>query len=58
MINFSDAEPTYEDIHDKVEPYKNDNSSLIIFDDTLSDIKPGFEKVFKVLGYHTNCSLI
>jgi Poxvirus A32 protein len=58
MINFNDAEPTYEDIHDKVEPYKNDNGSLIIFDDTLSDIKPGFEKVFQVLGHHTNCSLI
>ena len=58
MINFNDTEPTYEDIFNKVEPYKNDNGSLIIFDDTLSDIKPGFEKVFQVLGHHTNCSLI
>ncbi len=58
MINFNDAEPQYQEIHDKVEPYKNGNGSLIIFDDTLSDIKPGFEKIFQVLGHHTNCSLI
>jgi Poxvirus A32 protein len=58
MINFNDAEPNYQEIYDKVEPFKNDNGSLIIFDDTLSDIKPGFEKIFQVLGHHTNCSLI
>jgi len=58
MINFSDAEPQYQDIYEKVLPFKNKNGSLIIFDDTLSDIKPGFEKIFQVLGHHTNCSLI
>lgn len=58
MINFNDAEPDYQEIFNKVDPYKNDNGSLIIFDDTLSDIKPGFEKIFQVLGHHTNCSLI
>ncbi len=58
MINFNDAEPQYQDIYNKVEPYKKKNGSLIIFDDTLSDIRPGFEKIFQVLGHHTNCSLI
>jgi len=58
MINFNDAEPQYQEIHDKVEPYRKGNGSLIIFDDTLSDIRPGFEKIFQVLGHHTNCSLI
>lgn len=58
MINFNDAEPQYQEIQDKVMPYKNGNGSLIIFDDTLSDIKPGFEKIFQVLGHHNNCSLI
>jgi Poxvirus A32 protein len=58
MINFNDTEPSYQDFLEKVEPYKNGNGSLIIFDDTLSDIKPGFEKIFQVLGHHTKCSLI
>lgn len=58
MINFGTTEPNYTDIYEKVIPYKKRNGSLIIFDDTLSDIKPGFEKIFQVLGHHTNCSLI
>ena len=58
MINFNDTEPSYNEILEKVEPYKDNNGSLIIFDDTLTDIKPGFEKIFQVLGHHTKCSLI
>lgn len=58
MINFNTEEPKYDDIHSKVIPFKKKNGSLIIFDDTLSDIKSGFEKIFQVLGHHTNCSLI
>lgn len=57
-INFNDTDPSYDDILNKVAPYKDMNGSLIIFDDTLSDIKPGFEKIFQVLGHHTQCSLI
>jgi hypothetical protein len=57
-INFNDADPSYEDIMNKVAPYKDMNGSLIIFDDTLADIKPGFEKIFQVLGHHTKSSLI
>ncbi len=58
MINFNDAEPQYQELQEKVKPYSKKNGSLIIFDDTLSDIRPGFEKIFQVLGHHTNCSLI
>lgn len=58
MINFNENEPRYEEIKAKVSPYTNGNGSLIIFDDTLSDIKSGFEKVFQVLGHHNKSSLI
>ena len=58
MINFNELDPNYDDIYNKIQPFKEKNGSLIIFDDTLSDIKPGFEKIFQVLGHHNNCSLI
>lgn len=59
MINFDDIESNNaEEIRSKVDSYKRRNGSLIIFDDTLSDIKSGFEKIFQVVGHHSNCSLI
>lgn len=58
MINFNDVDPNYQEIYNKIIPYKEKNGSLIIFDDTLTDIKPGFEKIFQVLGHHNKCSLI
>lgn len=57
-INMNDYSLNYDEIYEKVIPYKNGNGSLIIFDDSMSDLKPGFEKVFTVLGHHTNCSLM
>lgn len=58
MINMNDQNIDYNEIYHKVMPYKHRNGSLIIFDDSMSDIKPGFEKIFTVLGHHTNTSLI
>ncbi len=58
MINLNDHNVDFNEIHQKVLPYKDRNGSLIIFDDSMSDIKPGFEKIFTILGHHTNTSLI
>lgn len=58
MINFTENEFHYEELKAKIKPYTIGNGSLIIFDDTLSDIKSGFEKIFQVLGHHSKCSLI
>jgi hypothetical protein len=54
----NEYEINYDEIYEKVRPYKDNGGSLIIFDDTMSDIKPGFEKIFTILGHHTNSSLI
>jgi hypothetical protein len=58
MIDLNSFEINYEDIYHKVSPYKHGNGSLLIFDDTMSDIKTGFDKIFTVLGHHSNCSMI
>lgn len=58
MINMNDHNVDFNEIYQKVLPYKDGNGSLIIFDDSMSDIKPGFEKIFTILGHHTNTSLI
>jgi len=58
MFNFKDSAHNYNEIHEEVAPFKDGNGSLVIFDDTLTDIKSGFEKIFQVLGHHTKCSLI
>ena len=42
----------------KVSPYKDGNGSLVIFDDTLSDVNKEYEKIFGGLGNHYNTSLI
>jgi len=44
MINVQDYDIDFEDLQAKLEPFKNDAGSLIIFDDIMSDIKKGFEK--------------
>ncbi len=58
MIDLNSYSVNYEEIYQRVEPFKNGNGSLIIFDDSMSEIKPGLEKIFTILGHHTNCSLI
>lgn len=58
MIDMNDYSIDFQEIRKKVEPYTTGNGSLIIFDDSMSELKPGFEKIFTVLGHHTNCSLI
>lgn len=58
MIDMNDYNIDFQEIRKKVEPYTAGNGSLIIFDDSMSELKPGFEKIFTVLGHHTNCSLI
>lgn len=58
MIDMNDYDVNFEEISKKVTPYAKGNGSLIIFDDSMSELKPGFERIFTVLGHHTKCSLI
>lgn len=59
MVNFNNIDSNNaEEVRSKVESYQNGNGSLIIFDDTLSNIKSGFEKIFQEVGHHSKCSLI
>jgi uridine kinase len=58
MIDLNNYEINLEYLCKKVNKHKNANGSLIIFDDTMSDIKNGFEKIFTVFGHHTNTSII
>jgi len=44
LINVQDYDINFEDLQAKLEPYKQGNGSLIIFDDIMSDLKKGFEK--------------
>jgi len=52
MLNVSDYDVNFEDLQRKLEPYKNGNGTLIIFDDIMSSITKEFEKNF----YNTRTS--
>jgi len=58
MIKIQDYDINFNDLQTKLEPYKNGNGSLIIFDDIMSEISKEFEKIFTTLGHHINASLI
>jgi len=57
-ISKVDSAITYDDLEEKLEPFKDGNGSLVIFDDLMSDAKTSLEKIFTTLGHHVNASLI
>ena len=57
-VEISDETLDYEYIHLLVNPYKSSNGSLIIFDDSMSDISNDFTQIFTNLSHHQNCSVI
>ena len=57
-VEISDEALDYEYIHLLVNPYKSSNGSLIIFDDSMSDISNDFTQIFTNLSHHQNRSVI
>jgi hypothetical protein len=47
----------YDFIMGKITPFKADGS-LLIFDDSLTDLPKNFDQVFTNLSHHNNCSII
>ena len=58
LINVLDEFPTYEDIIQKVHPYRNEGGCLLVFDDMMSQLTPDFEKIFCNVSHHENASIL
>lgn len=59
MVNLSTIDDlSYQETQEKVLPFKNGNGSMVIFDDTISEINKDCERMFTTLGHHTNTSLV
>lgn len=58
LVNVTDGLPSLEEIHQMVEPYRDQGGSLIIFDDSMNNINTDFEQIFCNLSHHSNCSII
>lgn len=58
MIDINETDVNYEYLNELVKEYKNDGGSLIVFDDTMTDISNDFEQIFTNLSHHNNCSII
>ena len=57
-INVNEHFPTLEEIFELVHKYKDIGGSLLIFDDTMSDISTDFEQLFCNFSHHENASII
>ena len=55
-IDYNDV--SYEKVIEIVNPYKEKGGSLIIFDDSMTDLNDKFEQVFTNLSHHQNCSIM
>jgi hypothetical protein len=58
LIEINDETLDYDNIVERVSPYKSGQGSLIIFDDSMSDITSDFAQIFTNLSHHQNCSVI
>ena len=58
LINVNDHMPTVEEVNEIVIKYKDQGGSLLIFDDTMTDITKDFEHIFCNLSHHANASVI
>jgi Poxvirus A32 protein len=58
LIQINTKDFNYNSIVELIEPYKDGNGSMIIFDDTMTELTPDFEQVFTNLSHHQNCSII
>jgi hypothetical protein len=58
LIDVSVQFPTLDEIYQLIEPYKDNGGSLMIFDDTMSDVTTDFEQLFCNVSHHLNSSII
>lgn len=58
LVNIKDKFPSLDEISEIVHQYKDEGGSLLIFDDTMTDINTDFEQLFCNLSHHENASII
>ncbi|MGL6007011.1 ATPase/DNA packaging protein [Aeromonas sobria] len=58
LISLDSNEFNFETIVEKINPYKNGNGSMIIFDDSMTEVADNFEQIFTNISHHHNCSVI
>jgi hypothetical protein len=58
LININDSDLSFDSINEKISNYKDEGGSLIIFDDSMTDIYKDFEQIFTNISHHNNCSII
>lgn len=58
LLPLDSSDVSYEKLVEKVNPYKDSTGSLIIFDDSMTELSEKFEQVFTNLSHHQNCSII
>ena len=49
--------PTFEELKELVEPYKNTGGSVCVFDDSLEDVNEDISRIFTKLSHHMNSSI-
>lgn len=58
LIDVSVQFPTLEEIYNLIEPYKDNGGSMMLFDDTMSDVTTDFEQLFCNASHHLNSSIL
>ncbi len=58
LVTVNEEMPSLETIISMVEKYKNQGGSMLIFDDTMSDLNNDFEQLFCNVSHHYNSSII
>jgi len=58
LIDLQSSDYSMDNILEKVKQYKNGNGSLIILDDSMTDLEQDFEQIFTNVSHHQNCSVI
>lgn len=58
LLSIDSNNISFEMLIEKVSPYKDRQGSLIIFDDSMTEINDTFEQIFTNLSHHQNCSII
>jgi Poxvirus A32 protein len=58
LITIDSNEFNFNAIVEKVSPYKDNGGSMLIFDDSMTDIIDDFAQIFTNISHHQNCSVI
>lgn len=58
LIDLQSADYNLDMILEKVKQYKNGNGSMIVLDDSMTELEKDFEQIFTNISHHQNCSVI